>query len=134
MDPFLVAANGIACISSIQQVGDPDHFDPLIRWQVAAGGTLSSQISSVSSQDLSTISPGSVQNQPVRFSAEMASTFTYAGQMRQNENIIIVEVWYQYYPMLGQTWFPMEAGIIKSTAFFTPRTNTPFTTLPPDFM
>ncbi|MAR55661.1 MAG: hypothetical protein CMM93_00615 [Rickettsiales bacterium] len=137
MDPFDAGENAVACISSVQRV-DTLNPVPTVRWQAAGGGTLSTQggqtiSSNVNNRSLGSIN-SSVRNSASAFSGEIADAFAFAGPMQPNENVIIVEVWYQFELLLGQTWFLFNDGIIKSNAFFAPRNNDVMRDLPPDFV
>lgn len=132
MQPFGDATSGIVVVTSIERpVG---VATPIVRWQVAGGGTLTGQISNVNRLSTALITPA-VRNTPVNFDGDIDTAFTVAGPMEEGENIIIVETFYQFDPLFGLTlqfFDTPESAIFKRNALFNPRYGN-LDRLPPDF-
>lgn len=96
MDPYRETADMVAIIASVRRESDVS----MLKWQVAGGGTLSAQVTSViGDRPLAQISPAS-WNSPANFSDEAGTLLNGPNGMLPNENMIVVEMFYRYRPML----------------------------------
>ncbi len=128
-----IGSNGVIAITSVYK-DDVSGSDPLVMWQIAGGGTLSnaSTVSEVTGAQV-TSSPSTRCTLP-SFSSRIEDALNQTGGMRDRENMIAVEVFYEYEPLFGTEFFSLARTTLSRSAFFTPRTpGAPPVNLPPDF-
>lgn len=138
MDPYRDVADMVAIVGSVKREDD----QVLLKWQVAGGGTLAnSTITSViNDRPLANISP-SLRNQPASFSGEAGTLLNGDNGMLPNENMIVVEMFYHYRPILEEVLSRLPQGwnmrigetIIVRRIYMRPRTGD-LSDLPPSFM
>ncbi len=121
MVPYPTTEDGIIVVTSIYMPSGGST--PLVKWQVAGGGNLDYDPPLVS--DVNGLSPSqmnpSVRNTPVNFSAEVQAIMDDSGGMRVGENIIVVEVFYHYRPLISTNTLDIGESIVKRNAYFVPR-------------
>lgn len=131
MVPYAVEGRGLIIVTSIQR--PTGSAVPLVKWQMTDGGVLSGPgiISEINQLPPSGINP-SVRNTPVNFSTDIQNSMNVSAGLRNNENIVAVEVFYRFDPLFFNNSVGIGSMIVKRNAFFNPRYGT-LTRLPPDF-
>lgn len=128
MDPY-GNDNGLVMVASIYK--DPAQITPVIQWQVAGGGkafkTLTSEITGKTSTQMNP----TIRGTPISLSPRMQTIWAQAGPMVDDENMIIVEVYYEYEPLLFPDFLNVS-NTIGFNAFFMPRAGK-LLDLPPNF-
>lgn len=130
---------GLVVVTSVYEDTDPDT-DPLIKWQVMGGGTLSPEL--VRSDITGQPPTNGLRNTPPAFAAyiqdalEATKTIPQGSPehgMLEKENMLAVEVFYRYVPLFaGSVFGIIDADlIIKRNAYFTPRGTGAHLNLPP---
>lgn len=134
LSPFDDPARQMAIATSVQRASSGPNR--IIRWQAAGGGTFSGGGVSAVANGLapSAITPA-VRNTNATFPGSTDAAFWTAG-MLPDENMIIVETFYQYEPFLGdmleEFGFTIKPALLTRRAYLYPR-NGSLVHLPPTF-
>jgi hypothetical protein len=99
MNPFAFNVNGYVIVNSILQTGPNPPNNPQLAWQYTGGGTMTSSSQIGTAGGNATLPAGMVLN--------------------DKDNVIVVEVFYQYTPLFAAGY--ISPKIFYRTAIFKPR-------------
>ncbi len=135
MSPYNNSADISTIITSVVKTDSAPPNDKIIEWQIAGGGTLSNSdtFSIVNGVAPGAVSPA-VRNTNAIFNADIQTTLV---DMQKGENFIVVEVFYNYRPIVSDILSRFGAPSLAQTTivsrnFAMPRQGN-LLDLPPDF-
>ncbi len=136
MDPFWNPADVSVIATSIrvESPGGGAPPVPLIKWHTRCTSCLlTGEVSEVTGQPV-TAGNGVPQDTQAQFSPEINNVINAAGGFNPGENIIVVEVLYDFRPMFSSIYSSVLGPIIlKRNAFFTPRGDVELISLLPTY-
>lgn len=135
MEPYDSSADINAIVTSVVKTAAAAPNDKVIKWQVAGGGSLSNgdTFSIVNGLAPGAVNPG-VRDTVATFNADIQTTLA---TMQQGENFIVVEVFYNYRPIVSDILTRFGAPSLAQTTmvsrnFAMPRQGN-LLDLPPNF-
>lgn len=111
------ASRGIASVISFSQ-GSTLSDPPTINWSETGGGAFSGgAISDITGASITSTSDGD----SISLSTDLQNAVNAAGGFIDGENVIAVEVFYNYEPIFSSGYVSLAASTLKRSAFFAPR-------------
>jgi Flp pilus assembly protein TadG len=118
MSPYWESDLAVAAALSFTQYNT--STPPTIDWGVTGGGTSNAKaVSDITGQSISAHS--SLAGSSVNLSADLQNIVNSTFSFFQDENVIVVEAFYEYKPLFVSTLINIPPKLLKRTTFFAPR-------------